>query len=471
VIEMRRAQLKFGDHWVAEEVADLREDWMDHADRILDDDAIVTAVYEALGKRHPKSRSRGRRGAPAEMVLRLLVLKHVRNWSYEVIEREVRANLVYRDFARIGGGKMPDAKTIGRWGLAVGPEVIKQVHGRMVKIAQGQGIVEGRRMRVDTTVVETNVHYPTDSSLLGDGVRVLIRTMKKITKIAGETGTRLRDRSRSVKLRLLDIARAARSRAKQSSEKLKGAYGRLLNSTSRVVGQAKQFSAEIAAGVKRAANPLAQLKLDGLRHQIEQMLPRVKQVMKQTRARIYRGDMRSEGKLLSVFEPSTEVIRKGKAGKPNEFGKMVKLQEAENQIVIDFEVYDKRPNDSDLLIPALELHQAAIGRVPHLVAADAAFYSGKNEAAAKAKGVKRVCVPNRSTKSAERRREQKKRWFRNGQKWRTGCEGRISVSKRRHGLNRCRYKGEDGMRRWVGLGVISDNLINIGRAINEKSSN
>jgi IS5 family transposase len=467
---MRRAQLKFRDHWVAEEVADLREDWMDCADRILDDDAIVTAVYEALGKRHPKSRSRGRRGAPAEMVLRLLVLKHVRNWSYDVLEREVRANLVYRDFARVGGGKMPDAKTMGRWGLAVGPEAIKQVHERMMTIAQDQGVVQGRRMRVDTTVVETNVHYPTDSSLLGDGVRVLIRTMKKITKIAGQTGTRLRDRSRSVKLRMLDIARAARSKAKQSSTKLKGAYGRLLNSTSRVVGQAKQFSGEIAAGVKRAANPLAQLKLDGLRQQIEQMLPRVKQVMKQTRARIYRGDTRSEGKLLSVFEPSTEVIRKGKAGKPNEFGKMVKLQEAENQIVIDFEVYDKRPNDSDLLIPAIEIHQATLRRAPHLVAADAAFYSGKNEATAKAKGVKRVCIPNRSTKSAERRREQKKRWFRNGQKWRTGCEGRISVVKRRHGLNRCRYKGQNGMKRWVGLGVIADNLINIGRATNKKSS-
>jgi IS5 family transposase len=467
---MRRAQLKFRDHWVAEEVADLREDWMDCADRILDDDAIVTAVYEALGKRHPKSRSRGRRGAPAEMVLRLLVLKHARNWSYEVLEREVRANLVYRDFARVGGGKMPDAKTMGRWGLAVGPEAIKQVHERMMTIAQDQGVVQGRRMRVDTTVVETNVHYPTDSSLLGDGVRVLIRTMKKITEITGQTGTRLRDRSRSVKLRMLDIARAARSKAKQSSTKLKGAYGRLLNSTSRVVGQAKQFSGEIAAGVKRAANPLAQLKLDGLRQQIEQMLPRVKQVMKQTRARIYRGDTRSEGKLLSVFEPSTEVIRKGKAGKPNEFGKMVKLQEAENQIVIDFEVYDKRPNDSDLLIPAIDIHQATLRRAPHLVAADAAFYSGKNEATAKAKGVKRVCIPNRSTKSAERRREQKKRWFRNGQKWRTGCEGRISVVKRRHGLNRCRYKGQNGMKRWVGLGVIADNLINIGRATNKKSS-
>ena len=198
-------------------------------------------------------------------------------------------------------------------------------------------------------------------------------------------------------------------------------------------------------------------------------MPRVKQVMKQTRARIHRGGTRSEDKLLSVFEPSTEIIRKGKSGKPNEFGKMVKLQEAENQIVIDFEVYDQRPSDSDLLVPAIDAHQAAVGRVPYLLAADAAFYSGKNEAAARSKGVKRICVPNRSTKSPERRREQKKRWFRNGQKWRTGCEGRISVTKRRHGLTRCRYKGESGMKRWVGLGVISDNLINIGRSIPKQS--
>ena len=172
---------------------------------------------------------------------------------------------------------------------------------------------------------------------------------------------------------------------------------------------------------------------------------------------------------MSLFEPSTEVIRKGKAAKPNEFGKMVKLQEAENQIVVDYEVYTRRPNDADLLIPAIETHRAKLGRTPYLVAADAGFYSAKNEAAAKAKGVKRVCVPNRSTKSVERRREQKKRWFRNGQKWRTGCEGRISVVKRRHGLNRCRYRGEVGMQRWVGLGVIADNLVNIGRALQKKA--
>ena len=270
-------------------------------------------------------------------------------------------------------------------------------------------------------------------------------------------------------LRVLDIARAARSKAKQGQEKLKRAYGRLLNSTSRVVGQAKRFSTEVAEGVKRSTDVLQQLALEGLRQEIDAMVPLIRQVMKQTRARILRGDTRADGKILSLFEPATEVIRKGKAGKPNEFGKMVKLQEAENQIVTDYEVYDQRPSDSDLLIGAVEAHQARLGRTPRLVAADAAFYFAKNEVAAKAKGVKRVCIPNRSTKSPERKREQKKRWFRNGQKWRTGCEGRISVIKRRHGLSRCRYKGDAGMQRWVGLGVIADNVINIGHAFEQQS--
>ena len=117
------------------------------------------------------------------------------------------------------------------------------------------------------------------------------------------------------------------------------------------------------------------------------------------------------------------------------------------------------------MIDAIDIHQRRFGRAPHLVAADAAFYSAANERAAKAKGVKRLCIPNRAAKSAAKRREQKKRWFRKGQKWRTGCEGRISVAKRRHGLIRCRYKGDGGMKRWVGLGVIADNLINISRTL------
>jgi IS5 family transposase len=271
-----------------------------------------------------------------------------------------------------------------------------------------------------------------------------------------------------VKLRLFEIARIARAKGPLNRDRLQQRYRRLLDTTSRVVGQAKRFSKEIGEGVKRSADILKQIALEGLREELDRMSLLVRRVMHQTRARIFRGDTHVEGKILSVFEPSTEVIRKGKAGKPNEFGKMVKLQEAENQIIVDYEVYARRPNDSDLLIPAIATHQAKLGRVPRLLAADGGFYSARNEAAAKAMGVKRVCIPNRSSKSPERKREQKKRWFRNGQKWRTGCEGRISVIKRRHGLSRCRYKGDAGMKRWVGLGVIADNLINIGHAMEKQ---
>ncbi len=465
MIDARRVQRTFGDGFVAEAVDDLQEAWMRQADALLDDDTLVAAVYDALARRHPQSRTRGRLGAPADMVLRLLVLKHLRNWSYATMEREVRANVVYRAFTRIGGGKVPDAKTMGRWGVAVGPQVVERLHQRLIAIARDAQVVEGRRMRVDTTVVETNIHYPTDSSLLGDGVRVLTRTMKKVAAIAGTVGATLRDRSRSVKHRVLEIARIARSKGAQRQDKLTRAYQRLLSATSRVVGQAKRFSREIGAGVKRTRAVRRQAALEGLRQALDTFVPRVQQVLRQTRARILGGDTHVEDKLLSLFEPSTEVIRKGKASKPTEFGKVVKLQEAEHQIITAYVVYDQRPSDSDLLIPALDAHALIFARVPRLVAADAAFYSGTNEATAHTKGVTRVCIPNRSTKSAERKREQKKRWFRNGQKWRTGCEGRISVVKRRHGLNRCRYKGADGMKRWVGLGVIADNLINIGRAL------
>jgi len=261
----------------------------------------------------------------------------------------------------------------------------------------------------------------------------------------------------------------ARAKGPVNHDKLKRRYRQLLDATSRVVGQAKRFSEEIVGGVKRSTNALTRPALEGLHQELDEMTARVKQVMKQTRARIFRGNTRSEGKLLSLFEPSTEVIRKGKAGKPSEFGKMVKLQEAENQIITDYKVYARRPHDSDLLITAIETHQALLGRMPRLVAADAAFYSAKNEAAAKARGVKRICIPNRSTKSLERKLEQRKRWFRNGQKWRTGCEGRISVVKRRHGLDRCHYKGFIGIKRWVSLGVIADNVVNIGRAIEKQT--
>ena len=377
----------------------------------------------------------------------------------------MRTNLLYREFTRIRGGKVPDAKTLGRLAQAIGPAVVAALHQRVVTIAHQEKVVAGRKLRVDTTVVETNIHYPTDSSLLGDGVRVLTRVMKRVTAIAGKVGTTLRDRTRSVKYRLLEIGRASRTRGGPAKEKLQALYRRLLATTGRVVGQAKRFAHEITSGVKGSIDVMAQAALEGLNQELDVMVPRVQQVMRQARARVLGGDTRVAGKLVSLFEPTTEIIRKGKASKPTEFGKLVKIQEAEQQIIVDYAVYAKRPSDSELLVPAIEVHAQRLGRVPDLVAADAGFYSAAAATTAKGLGVKRVSVPNRATKSPQRKREQKKRWFKQAQKWRTGCEGRISLLKRRHGLTRCRYKGDAGMQRWVGLGVLGDNLINLGTAL------
>ena len=466
MIDLRRpGQRTFGDGFIEEETAGLWEPWMRQADQVLEDEQLVNAVYEALLKRSPKSRTRGRRGNSAEIILRLLLLKHIRNWSFAVLEREVRPNLLYREFTRIGSGKVPAAKTLGRQAQALDPEVVRQIHQRVVELALEKKVVQGRKMRVDTTVVETNIHYPTDSSLLGDGDRVLTRLMKKVTSIAGSAGTKLRDRMRSAQRRVAEIARASRAKGEKGKAKIEAIYRKLLEITSRVVGQAKRFSSEIANGMKRSSDVLQQAALQSLKGEIDGMVETVGKVVRQTKARVFGGDTHVEGKILSVFETATEVIRKGKASKPTEFGKLVKIQEAENQIVIDFEVYDQRPSDSDLLIPSIEAHQARMGRTPDLVAADAGFYSAKNVAEAEELGVKRVSVPNRSTKSVARRQHQKQRWFKKGQKWRTGSEGRISLLKRRHGLRRSLYKKEKGMKRWVALGVIADNLINMGKAM------
>jgi len=470
MIEHRRPQTTFADGLIAEETSDLWEPWLRHTDALLEDEQLIGIVQQALSARCKKSKTRGRKGTSAEVVLRLLALKHMFNWSYDELHREVRANLVYRDFTRIGGGKVPDDKTMGRLARQLGPGPVEKLHQRIVSMAKDKKMVTGSKLRVDTTVVETNIHYPTDSSLMGDGVRVLTRLMKRVTDLAGAAGTKLRDRSRTVKRRVVEIARTSRSKCEQGRERMKKLYGKLLVATAAVVGQAQRFAQEIAQGVKRSAEVLGQAALEGLKKELEKMTPRVKQVMKQARARVLHGDVHVEGKLVSIFEPTTEIIRRGKAKQPTEFGKMIKVQEAEAQIITSYEVYEKRPSDSDLLVPAIEVHRQRLGRVPHLVAGDAGFYSARGEKAALDLGVKRVSVPNRSTKSEERKKLQKTRWFKNGQKWRTGSEGRISVLKRRHGLNRCRYKGDDGMKLWVGLGTICDNLVTMGHFLHEKSA-
>ena len=458
---MRHEQRSLWEDLFAAEVADLWEPWMRVVDELLEDDELLDAVFAAQGERHRYSRTRGRKQTPAEVALRMLILKHVRNWSYEVLEREVRANVVYRSFCRIGMEKVPDEKTLVRLGQAIGPETIRELHDRIVALARQRGVIRGRKMRVDTTVVETNIHYPTDSGLLNDGARTLTRTMKKIESKAGGLKKKVRDRMRSVTKRVIAISHALRHKGVEGEEKRKREYRQLVRLTRQILNDSRRVMEEVGT-----LPPRRRGEVKGLCERLQTMSDRVRQVVRQTRARIFGGITQLPGKLVSVFEPHTEIIRKGKAGKPNEFGKLVQVQEAENQIITHYEVYDQRPSDRYLLLPALEVHQRKFGQVPRLIAADAGYYSHANEDGAHALGVKQVSIPNRNTRSQARRQLEKQRWFKQGQKWRTGCEGRISVVKRRHGLERCRYRGGDGMKRWVGLGIIADNLINLGRYLN-----
>lgn len=413
-------------------------------DALLDDEGLVDRVAAALAERHPQSQRRGRLGTPAAVVLRMLVLKHLHDWSFDECEREVRGSLVYRAFCRIDGERVPDAKTLIRLAHLLDEPVLKDLVAQLVTLGRARRVIQGRRLRIDTTVVETNIHYPTDATLLADGVRVLTRGLQRL-------GQRVRQRARSVARRVFEIAQRSRTAGarvppkvrEQSKARMKRLYQGLLGITRAVVRQA-----EVAVARPRP-EPLA--------GQLSSTIELVKRVVAQTRARVLRGDIHFPGKVVSLFEPHTEVIRKGKLSKPTEFGRRVKIQEAEAQFITDYEVCGAGQPDRALWEPALDRHIALFAQPPHLAVADGGFASRRNAHAALARGVRHVVLPRLT-------REERSRTARAALRWRTGSEGRISALKRRHGLRRCRYRGPGGMQRWVGLGVIANDLLVLARA-------
>jgi hypothetical protein len=301
-------------------VEDLLDDSLRQLDALLDDEALVTTVWQRQAQRWPQSRWRGRPGTPADVALRLLGLQCLRGWSFDETEREVRASLVYRWITHLYLGRVPDAKTLIRLSQVIGDEGVRALHSRVVELVIRAAKVHPLSHRFDAV----------------DGWHpVLRRAIQRLDAVPQILRDRVRNRLRAARRRVWQIVRASRRR-----------------------GQAGQ----------------AQLK-DSYRH------------------------------LLAIWR-----------------------------------------------------HQDVFGRPPRLVAADAGFWSGKKRDAAEAAGVKQVCVPAAGRPSAAQRQIQHQRWFRRGLRWRTGCEGRISVLKRRDGLTRCRYHGFDGTQRWVGWGVIAHNL-------------
>jgi transposase-like protein DUF772 len=426
-------------------------------DLILDDEPLVDLIVARLAQRHPLSRRRGRLGTPAAVVLRMLVLKHLRQWSFDDCEREVRGSLVYRAFCRIGCERVPDAKTLIRLAQLIDPEVLRQLLARLVELGRQRRVVHGRRLRVDTTVVETRAHHPTDSSLLVDGVRIMTRTLTRLRVRVGRDAVRFRDRTRALARRAFAIAQRSRAASLRSPATVRA------ESKARMTALYRD-AMRIATAVVRDAERVATALRPGsggivarLRDRLEQTTILVRRVVRQTQARVIGGDTHYPDKVLSLVEPHTEAIRKGKAAKLTEFGKLVKIQEAENQFITDYTVCAMRVPDGELWVPTLERHEQLFGRPPRLAVADGSFSSRANELAAKERGVPRVVLPRG-------RGQPRPRWFRRALRWRTGCEGRISVLKHRHGLRRCHYRGLAGMHRWVGLGVIANDLLVLGRA-------
>ena len=460
----RRGQTSFNDIFAFGGIPrpeEMMDPVLKQLDALLDDEKLVDDVFARLAGRHEESVRRGRPSTPAEVVLRMLVVKHLRRWTYEQLQWEVTGNYVYRRFCRIDGGDVPDEKTMVRYGQLLDDEFLKGVFDRIVQIGKERGVSVGRKLRVDTTVVEAPMKYPTDSGLCADAVRVLSREVEKLDEAGAKLPFVRADVRRSVARRLLEIGQALRRRGDAAKAAIVRPYRRLLRVTNRVIRQAEQ--ARIAASrAMTKARGKRRRQLARSISALNAMLPRAQQVVRQTRARILRGITNSEGKLLSLFEPRARILRRGKLHKPVEFGLLVKVQEADGGLVTDVAIVDGN-HDSALLVPSVKRHIEIFDRPPHLVATDRGFYSLDGEQHIQALGVRRAVIPHSGHRSRARIAHERQRWFRRGRAWRAGGEARISHLKR-FGMARSRYRGHSGMGRTVYWAAISNNLIAIARA-------
>lgn len=428
-------------------------------DRLLEDDELYHMLRADLGQRYPHTSETGRPATPVTVVVRMLAVKHLYNLSYEQTERQVRDSLILRQFCRVYFHAVPDDTTLLRWANQIQPETLEAFNQRLAQRAYQVRVTRGRKLRTDGTVVETNIGYPCDSKLLADGVRLISRTLKRIkASLDGGTGegtgvatTLLRDRTRSARELARRIQRRARQRSQQAKDDMQSAYRRLVVVTKASVSQAHRIVAQL--------QDQAPAQLEPLLAQLRAVLPTCEQVIAQTVRRVLAGEsVPAPEKLVSLFEPHSAIIRRQKPGKETEFGHKVWFDEVDGGIVTRWAILAGNPPDETQWQPAIDHHLRLFGRPPNQASADRGLYSAANEAYATKQGVKRVILPKPGHKTQTRRQLEAQAWFRRGRRYHAGIEGRISVLKRKFGLHRARYHGQQGFARWVGWGVIAHNL-------------
>ena len=415
-----------------------------------------------------KQPGKGRSGLTAVQVLRSLLLMRVKNWDYRELRERIADGVTLRQFTGFYCDPVPKHDAFNRSFNRLAPQTLKTINDLLVKAAVKLGLEDGAKLRVDTTVVETDIHHPTDNTLLWDVVRVLTRLVGRLAK-----ALKLRrikgfcNRRRAAHRRMYEIQRMT---TRQRHEQQTRTYRVLIDIAEEVVGNAR-------AGIGRTRtvrgkDMFTDMAIEELRRQIEHFCGLGDRVIDQARRRVLSGEqVGTDEKVYSIFEPHTDLIKRGKVRAPVEFGHKVFLAESAEGLITQYEVLKGNPPDEVHVASSLQRHRQAFGRAPELYGSDRGFFSEQNLASCKHAGVKLVCIPQRGGKRTARRETyEKSAVFKNGQRFRAGIEGRISVLFRGRGMKRCLAEGRDRFELWVGAAVLANNLMRIAAMLMAQSS-
>jgi IS5 family transposase len=449
--------------------ASLSDPILQELDWIVEDPELFRLVRRDLARHYKRSRL-GRHPVPVEVTLRLVVLRRRKQWSYRQIEQEVRDSSSYRSWVRVYDQSVPDHSTLNDLEHLIRVQTQHQLNERLLVLAQSFHLTQGDKLRLDASVTETNIRYPTDSGLLVDGVRLLSRWLKCAAPLLSRKLRELgvcRNRVRSARRRARQIRQWSRSTPKQQrhqqvrKEALTHLYGELIQIACTMLDQASQAAEQLG---KQKNNLIAET----LVLQFNELRPLIGRVIDQATRRVLQGEtVPAQEKVASLWEPHTQIIRRGKPSPhETEFGHKVNYAEVEHGLISDWQVIaNGNPPDAQMLPPLLRQHCQRFGHAPRVLAGDRGLFSPDNEDLARNLGVEQIAIPHTGQRTPERTAYEKQDWFKKGQRFRNGIEGRISVVKRTVQLRRCLAHGSDGFERWIGMGILVANLVIIARAL------
>jgi IS5 family transposase len=388
-------------------------------DGLLDDDTFYQQVRSDFGKRFRNTLVRGRHSTPLEILLRMLILKHLYQWSYKETEGRVADSLVLRWFCRLGFHQVPDASTLWHWEQTLRAETVHVLNDQVVQLASQAKVTKGRKLRLDATCVQTTIHHPTDSGLLVDSVRVLSRFVQRAKGLVKDCFSNGQaaccSRLRSARKVAQTLHRQLRRNVEEKEAHQKELYQKLIQTAEHMVRQSRQVIAALGERTEQQARHLL--------NEAQQVLPLVERVITQTRMRVLEGKkVASDQKVLSLFEPHTRTIPRHKGGALVEFGRQVILDEVEGGIVTRFQILE-HPNEHGQAMEAVAHHQALFEHPPNVVAGDRGVHSPNTEDVLTAKGVKLVAIPAAGKVSLERQALERSRRWKRGYRWRAGIEG------------------------------------------------